>query len=120
MKLITLVNAHNVLDDFAEQEGIGAHLAYWMTKFVVKTQADSDFYQANVRKQFEKYGVSDADGKLVVPLDKLSDFNKAIENLQNTEVEDPGVRFSLTELSRELKLSMKQMYPLLDFIDEEK
>ena len=43
-----------------------------------------------------------------------------MEELGQTNVEDPGIRFNLSELATELRLSMQQMYPLLDFIDEDK
>ena len=119
MKLITIVNAHNVIDGLAEKEDIGAHLAYWLTKFVVKTQSEADFFQAEMRKLFEKYGEKKDDGTYSVSAEKVPDFTKAVEDLQNAEAEDPGIRFSLSELSSELKVSLKQMYPLLDFINED-
>lgn len=118
MKLITIVNAHNVIDGLADKENIGAHLAYWMTKFVVKTQDEAAFFQTEMRKLFEKYGTKNEDGAYAVPNENAAAFAKDAEALQNTEVEDPGIKFSLSELSTELKLSLKQMYPLLEFINE--
>ena len=47
------------------------------------------------------------------------EFEDAISKLNDTDVEDPGIRFKLSELTSDIKLSMKQMYPLLDFIDED-
>jgi len=120
MKLITVVEAHNTLDSLADQQNIGAHLAYWMTKFVVKTQSDAEFYAASASKIYEEFGEKSEDGNLVVKGEKVEAFKEALAKLQNTEAEDPGIRFSLSELANELKLSMKQMYPLLDFIDEDK
>ena len=122
MELIKIVNARKVLDSLSDRENIGANLSYWMTKFVIKTEGEHDFYISEMRKIFDKYATKkDGDDEtLVIPTEKISKFNSAVEELNKTEVEDPGIRFKLSELSSELKLSMKQMYPLLDFIDEEK
>lgn len=117
MKLIKIINARQVLDSFADNNDISAHLSYWMTKFVVKTEADYNFYVSETQKIFKKYA-EETDGKLVIPGDKVSDFKSELSVIEDTEAEDPGIRFNLSELSAELKLSMKQMYSLMDFIDE--
>ncbi|MBR2007265.1 MAG: hypothetical protein IKA01_04745 [Alistipes sp.] len=122
MELIKIVNARKVLDSLSDRENVGAHLSYWMTKFVVKTESDHEFYASEMRKLFEKYATKKEgdEDTLLIAADKVAEFNDAVEALNKTDAEDPGIRFNLSELSAELKLSMKQMYPLLDFIDEEK
>lgn len=120
MELIKIVNARKVLDGLSDREDVGAHLSYWMTKFVVKTGSEHEFYATEMRKLFDKYAEKKDDGTLFVPAEKIADFNSAVKKLNETDAEDPDIRFNLSELSTELKLSMKQMYPLLDFIDEEK
>lgn len=122
MELIKVVNARKVLDSLSDREDVGAHLSYWMTKFVVKTESDHEFYASEMRKLFDKYATKkegDEDA-ILIPTEKVAEFNAAVDALNKTDAEDPGIRFNLSELSAELKLSMKQMYPLLDFIDEEK
>lgn len=120
MKLITIVNANDVINSLSDKDDIGAHLAYWMTKFVVMTQSDVAFYQSERKKLFEKYGAKNDDGTYTIEKDKYSAFIEEMNILQDTEAEDPGIRFSLSELATALKLSLKQMYPLMDFIDENK
>ena len=122
MELIKVVNARKVLGSLSDREDVGAHLSYWMTKFVVKTESDHEFYASEMRKLFEKYATKKEgdEDTLLIAADKVAEFNDAVEALNKTDAEDPGIRFNLSELSAELKLSMKQMYPLLDFIDEEK
>lgn len=122
MELIKVVNARKVLDSLSDKEDVGAHLSYWMTKFVVKTESEHEFYAAEMRKLFDKYATKKEgdEDTLLIPGDKVAEFNAAVDALNKTDVEDPGIRFDLSELSAELKLSMKQMYPLLDFIDEDK
>lgn len=120
MKLIQIVSAHNTIDGLAEKENIGVHLAYVMTKFIVATQADADFYAREMRKLFEKYGNKNDKGEITIPHEKVEEFSKEARILQETEATDPGIRFSLSEMSQELKLSMKQIYPLMDFIKDDK
>ena len=122
MELIKVVNARKVLDSLSDREDVGAHLSYWMTKFVVKTESDHEFYASEMRKLFDKYATKKEGDKdtILIPTEKVAEFNAAVDSLNKTDAEDPGIRFNLSELSAELKLSMKQMYPLLDFIDEDK
>lgn len=120
MKLIQVVNAHDVVDGLADRDNIGAHLAYTMTKFVVATQTDADFYAKEMRKLFEKYGSKNDAGEIAIPPEQVEDFSKDVRKLQETKATDPGIRFSLSEMSQELKLSMKQIYPLMDFIKDDK
>ena len=120
MELVKIVDARQVLDGMSNRDDIGAHLAYWMTKFVVKTENEHLFYAREMRKLFDAYATRKDDDTFLVPSENVDEFNAAVEALNKTDVEDPGIRFNLSELSAELKLSMKQMYPLLDFIDEEK
>ena len=119
MKLITVVNAKKTLEAFANKEDIGAHLAYWMTKFVVKAQSEHEFYVNGVNKIIQKYAEK-IDDEYVVSKDKIEDLNKEMSSFEETDVEAPDIKFALSELSSELKLSMKQMYTLLDFVDEDK
>lgn len=120
MELLKIINARKALDSLSDREEVGAHLSYWMTKFIVKTESEYDFYASEIRKLFDKYAVKGENDTMIIQPDKIPDFNIDMETLNKTNVEDPGIRFSLSELSTELKLSMKQMYPLLDFIDEDK
>ena len=120
MELGKVINARKALESLADEEGISTHLAYWMTKFVVTTGNEYKFYTSEMRKLLSKYAETKDDNTVFIPSERVAEFNKAIDILNGTDVEDPGIRFKLSELSAELKLSMKQMYPLLDFIDEDK
>ena len=119
MELIKIVNARNALNELSEKEA-GSQLSYWMTKFIVKTEGEHSFYATEVRKIFDKYAEKKEDGTIVIPNDKIGEFNAEVDKLGQTDVEDPNIKFKLSAFTTDLKLSMKQMYPLLDFIDEEK
>jgi hypothetical protein len=118
MELIKIIEARKVLENLADAENIGAHLSYWMARFVAKTSGDQDFYTAEIHKILDKYAQKSEDNTLTVAAEHITEFNDAISALNKTDAEDPGIRFDLSELSADLKLSMKQIYPLLDFINE--
>lgn len=120
MKLVKIVDARQVLEGLSEKDNISAHLAYWMAKFVSRTKEEHTFYVREMQKLFNSFATKKPDGTVLIPNEKVDEFNKAVEALDETDVEDPGIRFNLSELSSELKLSMKQIFPLLDFIDENK
>ena len=120
MELIKIVNARNALVSLSDREDISLHLSYWMAKFVAKTESEYNFYTIEMRKTFDKYAQKKDSGDFFIPADQVNNFNADVAKVGETNVEDPGIRFNLSELSSELKLSMKQIYPLLDFIDEDK
>ena len=122
MELIKVVNARKALDSLSDREDVGARLSYWMTKFVAKTESEHEFYASEMRKLLNKYASKPEDDSdtILIPNENIAAFNAAVEALNKTDVEEPGIRFNLSELASELKLSMKQMDPLLDFIDEDK
>lgn len=122
MELIKIVNARHVFENIADKENVSAHLSYWMAKFFAKTEAEHSFYVSEMRKILDRFAVKKEgeDDVTFIPSDSVADFNFAVENLNKTDVEDPNIRFKLSEVAAELKLSMRQMYSLLDFIDEDK
>ena len=124
-KLIKIINARQVLTSLSNMD-INTHLAYWMTKFIINSQNEQDFYISNMRKLFDKYAERDEGGNfviiendIIIKKECIADFNKEVDELQSTDVEAPNIKFSLSEISKELKLSMKQMSSLMDFIEED-
>lgn len=121
MKLKTIVTAHNAVENIAADKSIGIHLAYWLAKFVSVTQSDVDFYTEELKKIIKEFDAKVLeDGGIEVSTEHQADFLDRVNALHGTDAQDPGIRFSLSELSNELKVSLQQMYPLLDFIDENK
>ena len=118
MTLIQIVTAHQAIDALSDRD-MNGQLAYRMAKFLSKTRTDYDFYSSEARKLYDKYGEKQSDDTLLIPAERVSEFNSALETLNGTNAEDPNIRFPLSEISSELKLSMRQIYPLLDFVDED-
>ena len=120
MKLVDIANAHNSINNLNAREDISAKLAYWMTKLYIKTQDDADFYAGEIQKLLDKYGDKQEGGGYKIRDEHLEDFKAATKAIDDMDAEDPGVRLPLSELTSGLKLSMQQIYPLVNFIDEDK
>lgn len=119
MELVKLVNAKNMIETFAEEE-IGTHLAYLVAKFISLTTTDIDFYNNAVKDLVSKYATQDENGTLIIEEDKRAEFEKKVEELNKTEIVEPNIKFPLSELTSAKHITPKKIYPLLDFIDEEK
>lgn len=118
MELIKIINARKVINDFAETENISARLAYQMTKFIMSTQTEAEFYAKEMKKLFEKHGTKCDSGEVSILPENVSKFLAEAKKIEETEVDDPKIKFLLSEML-ELKLSMKQIYPLMDFIKDD-
>ena len=120
MELIKVLGAKNVLESLSDREDISASLSYWMTKFVIECETEYNFYCTEMQKLIDKYKDPNAKGEVKIAEDKQAEFAAEIEKLEKMDVEAPKIRFPLSEIAGELKLSMKQIYPLMDFIEETK
>lgn len=118
MKLFSILEARKTIETVTQNTEMHAHLAYWFSKFMIKTQGEADFYIAELKKILEKYNAKVDEAEITIAAESKDDFNREVSELQNTDVETPDIRFSLDELSSEIKLSMAQIMPLMDFIDE--
>lgn len=127
MDLGKVMNIRALIESFADNKDINSHLKYWMMKFLRKTQDDCDFYQKEFNKTLAEFAEKDANGKIAVDGQQhvilkqgvVESFNAAMVDLDRTSVEDPGIKFFLSELDK-LNLTIRQMLILSDVIDETK
>jgi hypothetical protein len=108
-----------VLSDLSCDQKINAQTAYKIAKFLCNTERDYIFYFEEIDKLLDKYSDETSDGHIHIPADRIESFGSDVQELQNIDAEDPNIRFKISELPAELKISIKQIYPLLDFIEEE-
>ena len=129
MKILKLVNAVGLVEMLARQHEIeDTGLVYWLTKFVLCSDHERNFYKNEMVKIINKYAEKDEegnvkygeDGSFTVTVDNVALFNDAIIALDNTEVDAPNIKLPLSLITKEFKLSMEQMFLLIDFIDENK
>lgn len=118
MKLINVINANNVISNFVD-ESIDAQLAYKLMKFVTSTESEVEFFKLQMQKLVDKYSETDNDGTKHIPPANVEQFNDDAMKVQDTEVDAPAIRFSVAELAP-LKMTMRQMFALSDFVDDQK
>ena len=123
MKIKNLLTARNVIFQHKDDK-IPSSLAYKLMKFLKASDSDEAFYNEKLKSLIEEYSVREADGKIktvngsfAIQPSKVDVFNKEAEELRNTEVDIPQVKFSIKELEP-IRLSITDIYSLDEFITE--
>ena len=106
MKLYELLEARTVINKNIDQtKSISAALAYKIMKLMKNTQNDCDFYQEKFNAILNEYGEKDNDGQLVqenngikIQDGKMEECTSKVNELNNTEIELPKIKFTLEEL----------------------
>ena len=123
MKVKQLIEAKKVILPLI-QEKLSPKLSYKLMKFVKKIEVEEDFYNKQIGELIDKYGERHSDNNLIytdngvkIQNDKISNCNAELQEVDNVEVDAPDLSFTLDELS-EIKLSVRDMFFLQDFIKE--
>ena len=129
MLINKLLTTRNILNSFKELN-LSANLAYQITKFLMQSATEEEFYFSRLRALLDEYAEKTEDGNYIptedgqgvkIKLDLLEKFQSAYEELENTEVEAPDIKFALSAITKELNsITVNQMMMLMEFIDEEK
>ena len=106
MKLYELLEARTVINKNIDQtKSISAPLAYKIMKLMKNTQNDCDFYQEKFNAILAEYGEKDDDGQLIqenngikIQDGKMEECTSKVNELNNTEIELPKIKFTLEEL----------------------
>lgn len=106
MKLYELLEARIVINKNIDQtESISAPLAYKIMKLMKNTQNDCDFYQEKFNAILTEYGEKDDNGQLIqenngikIQDGKMEECTSKVNELNNTEIELPKIKFTLEEL----------------------
>jgi hypothetical protein len=124
MNIITLLDAAKIFVQFAQMK-ISSKLAYKIMKFQKSVEVEEDFYNKRRVEIINTYAEKDDAGNPIVNddrtvkiiADKTQEAYRVMQELNNTEVDVPNVKFTLAELEG-LELSVAEMYVLDAFIEE--
>lgn len=124
MKLQTIETLHSSLTQLKSQE-MPLRLSYKFSKLLSKIEKDSEFFTEKTREVILKYAEKDENGDLVQTEDgniriqtgKIEEANKAMMELNDIEVEDINITFTLDELES-LSIAPEVLQPLLPLIIE--
>ena len=124
MKLINLIATRKILSEHAGDK-IPAVTAYKIMKFFKASDTEEAFYNEKMKELIDEYAEKDEAGKPIVKVngiqisrDRIEDCNKAIKELQETDVEKPKLVLNLKELEL-FQLSVEEISTLDEFIIEE-
>lgn len=123
MKITQLIGVKNIIMEFYHEK-LPTKLAYKFMKFIKAAEQDENFYNKRIQEIVESFCEKDSDGNYVqsnggvkISDDKKEECNKELEELNSIDVENPGITFSMDELSC-LSLSIQDMMLLSDFITD--
>jgi hypothetical protein len=124
MKLQTIETLQSSLTQLKSQE-MPLRLSYKFSKLLSKIEKDSEFFTEKTREVILKYAEKDENGDLVQTEDgniriqtgKIEEANKAMMELNDIEVEDVNITFTLDELES-LSIAPEVLQPLLPLIVE--
>lgn len=123
MKLKDLIIARKVIYDRRENK-IPSRLAYKFMKIMKASDNEDAFYNEKLRALIEEYSIKDEKGKTKIvngefriKANCISDYNAAVEELGDTEVEVPNIKFTLSELEG-LSFTVEEIFYLDAFIEE--
>lgn len=122
MKLITVLNARKALP--LDLNEIDVQLKYKIMKFIKSTNSEEEFYNSEIANIISECAERDEDGNIkqnnngdiLIKVDMKEDFCKHTNALNNTEIATKEFSLSMDEVSQ-LKLSVRQMLDLDDFIE---
>lgn len=98
---------------------------YKFAKLLKQSEEELTFYQNKFREIIETYGVkengqykmSDDGSSIVVIPGKENDCNKEIYELRNLDIDIPGIKFSIDELSA-LNVTISELSCLMSLIED--
>ena len=126
MKLINVLNARNIITDKAQVKGVSFKTSLKFIKFLKATDEDEKFYNEKRNELIQTFVTRDKDGKIVVENNQykftdenLSEINKQVTELANTEVEIPeSLKFSSEELEK-MEFTIEEVSVIYDLLKEE-
>jgi hypothetical protein len=123
MKLSTITPLYNTLQTLSEKE-LPIRLSYKISKLLQSLSQDKEFYSEKFKNIVLKYAERDEKGEMIfvgedvkIQPEFISSAEKELEELDEIEVTDIGVKFTLNELEC-LEMRPIDLQPLLPFIEE--
>lgn len=123
MKLITLLTARKALP--LDMNEIDIQLKYKIMKFIKSTNSDEEFYNSEISNIMLECAEHDENGNVkqnkngdvLINTDMKEHFYQQTNALNNTEIDVKEFSLSTDEVAQ-LKLSIRQMLDLADFIEQ--
>ena len=123
MDIKTILAVRRLVKQRAKEE-VSSSLAYKFMKLLKSTDSDEEFYADRMRSIIEHYSEKDEsgapirkDGGISIADGQVERCQTEINELENTSVDTPSIRFTLDELS-EMKFTVTDMFAFDELITE--
>lgn len=122
MKLIAQINARRALIEHSNDK-LPISVGYKIMKALKSTEDDEVFYQNKMNEIINKYAEKSPDGQIIrskgrnviLQKSKINECNAEIKELEETEVEECKIKFTLDELSP-IQFSVNELFMLESYI----
>lgn len=113
-------------NDFFNGTNLPLKGAYKINKIRKQVEKEGEFYTEKFQEIVDKYAKKDENGNVVftddggqimIQEDKISECNKALEDLQNLEVEIETYDLTIDDLGEDLECTPDQLEALMAFME---
>ena len=120
-----LINFRNN-NDFFGQQHLPLKVAYKLNKIRQAVDKEGDFYSEKFQEIINNYAKKDEGGNLVfsedgeqimIQEDKIEECNKALEDLQNLEVEIDNYNLTIDDFGEDLTCTPNELETLMPFLN---
>lgn len=113
MKLITVINMSEAIQSLIEQK-LPFQLAYKISNIAEIIEKNQNFWQEKIHEIAKKYEVNEIKD---IPKEKVSDFNKDIQELMDVDIGDDIPKLDVKELEG-VELTPKHVFLLKPIITD--
>lgn len=125
MNILKIINAKRAFSNYLDAR-LSPTVAYKIMKLVRAADAEESFYQKELRKIVEQYGLRNDDGSFATSNDgnillveeTAEECRKKVDELDALDIDFLDIHFALNELS-ELSMTVREMDAISAFISDE-
>lgn len=125
MNILKIINAKRAFSNYLDAK-LPPAVAYKIMKFVRAADTEESFYQTELRKIVEQYGLRNEDGSFATSNDgnillveeTVEECRKKVDELDSLEIDFPDIHFTLNELSG-LSMTVREMDAISAFISDD-
>ena len=104
----------NFLSKFLDKE-LPARLSFSIAKFCLSVESNQKLFAEKNLLLAKKYGEQNEDGNYVIPQDKIPEFTKEYNDLENIDIPEVNLSLSFEDLEK-LELTPREFAILMPYI----
>ena len=125
MNILKIINAKRAFSNYLDAK-LPPAVAYKIMKLVRAADTEESFYQKELQKIVEQYGLRNEDGSFATSNDgnillveeTVEECRKKVDELDSLEIDFPDIHFTLNELSG-LSMTVREVDAISAFISDE-